>query len=67
MRILKYKNIFAKGDTPNWFEEVFLIKKIKNVSLWMYVINDLNGEEIVETLYENELQKPIKKNLELKK
>ena len=55
MRILKYKNIFAKGDTPNWFEEVFLIKKIKNVSLWMYVINDLNGEEIVETLYENEL------------
>ena len=33
----------------------------------MYVINDLNGEEIVETLYENELQKPIKKNLELKK
>ena len=67
MRILKYKNIFAKVDTPNWFEEVFLIKKIKNVSLWMYVINDLNGEEIVETLYENELQKPIKKNLELKK
>ena len=67
MRILKYKHIFAKGDTPNWFEEVFLIKKIKNVSLWMYVINDLNGEEIVETLYENELQKPIKKNLELKK
>ena len=67
MRILKYKNIFAKGETPNWFEEVFLIKKIKNVSLWMYVINDLNGEEIVETLYENELQKPIKKNLELKK
>ena len=67
MRILKYKNIFAKVDTPNWFEEVFLIKKIKNVLLWMYVINDLNGEEIVETLYENELQKPIKKSLELKK
>ena len=67
MRILKYKNIFAKVDTPNWFEEVFLIKKIKNVLLWMYVINDLNGEEIVETLYENELQKSIKKSLELKK
>ena len=67
MRILKYKNIFAKDDTPNWFEEDFLFKKIKNVLLWMCVINDLNGEEIVETLYENELQKPIKKNLELKK
>ena len=24
---------------------------------WTYVINDLNGEEIVGTFYENELQK----------
>ena len=30
VRISKYKNIFAKGYTPNWSEEVFLIKKIKN-------------------------------------
>ena len=26
-RISKYKNIFAKGYTPNWPEEVFVIKK----------------------------------------
>ena len=26
-RISKYKNIFAKGCTPNWSEEVFVIKK----------------------------------------
>ena len=26
VRISKYKNIFAKGYTPNWSEEVFLIK-----------------------------------------
>ena len=26
-RISKYKNIFTKGYTPNWFEEVFLMKK----------------------------------------
>ena len=32
-RIFKYKNIFAKGYTPNWSEEVFVIKKIKNSSL----------------------------------
>ena len=25
----KYKNIFAKGYTPNWSEEVFVIKKVK--------------------------------------
>ena len=27
VRISKYKNIFAKGYTPNWLEEVFVIKK----------------------------------------
>ena len=25
VRISKYKNIFAKGYTPNWSEEVFVI------------------------------------------
>ena len=27
VRISKYKNIFAKGYTPNWSEEIFFIKK----------------------------------------
>ena len=30
VRISKYKKIFAKGYTPNWSEEVFVISKIKN-------------------------------------
>ena len=30
VRILKYKNIFAKGYTQNWSEEVFVVSKIKN-------------------------------------
>ena len=30
VRISKYKNIFAKGYTPNWSEEVFIVNKIKN-------------------------------------
>ena len=29
--ISKYKNIFAKGNNPNWSEEVFVIKKEKNI------------------------------------
>ena len=29
VRISKYKNIFAKGYTPNWSEEVLLLKKLK--------------------------------------
>ena len=30
VRISKYKNIFAKGYMPNWSEEIFIIKEIKN-------------------------------------
>ena len=43
-RISKYKNIFAKGYTPNWSEESFIVKKIKSTVPWTYVISDLNGE-----------------------
>ena len=67
VRIPIYKNIFAKGYTPNWSEEVFTITKVKNTVLWTYVISDLNAKEIVGTFYKNELQIQIKKNLELKK
>ena len=58
VRISKYKNIFAKGYVPNWSEEVFVIKKVKNTVLWTYVISDLKDEEIAGTFYEKELQKP---------
>ena len=57
VRISKYKNIFAKGYTPNWSEEVLVIKKVKNTVPWTYVINDLNGEEIMGTFYQKELKK----------
>ena len=42
VRISKYKSIFTKGYTPNWSEDVFVIKKVNNTVLWTYVINDLN-------------------------
>ena len=56
VRISKYKTIFAKGYVPNWSEEVFVIKKVKNTVPWTYVISDLKGEETVGTFYEKELQ-----------
>ena len=34
VRISKYKNIFVEGYTPNWSEEVFIIKEIKNTVPW---------------------------------
>ena len=67
VRISKYKHIFAKGYTPNWSEEVFVISKIKNTVPWTYVINDLNGEEIIGAFYEKELQKTNKKELKIEK
>ena len=44
VRISKYKNIFAKGFVPNWSEEVFMFKRIKNTVLWTYILSDLKGE-----------------------
>ena len=55
LRISKYKSIFAKGYSSNWSEEVFEIRKIKNTVPRTYVINNLNGEEILVTFYEKEL------------
>ena len=50
VRISKYRNIHAKGYTPNWSEEVFVIKKLK--TMVPYVINNLHAEEIIGTFYE---------------
>ena len=43
VRISKYKNIFSMGYISNQSEEVFVVKKVKNIVPWTYVINDLNG------------------------
>ena len=67
VRISKYKNIFAKVYTPNWSEEAFVIKEVKNTVPWTYVINDLNGEEITGTFYEKELQKTSQEEFRIEK
>ena len=52
---------------PNWSEEVFVVNKIKNTVPWTYVINDFNGEEIIGTFYEKELQKTNQKEFRIEK
>ena len=37
VRSSKYKNIFAKGYTPNWSKEVLAVSKIKNTVPWKRV------------------------------
>ena len=67
VRVSKYKNIFAKRYTPNRSKDIFALKQVKNAVPWTCVISDLNGEEIIGSFYEKELQKTAKKKSELKK
>ena len=67
VRTSKYKNIFAKGYTPNWWEEIYVVSKFKNTVPWTYVISDLNGKKITGSFYEKELQKTSQENFRIEK
>ena len=57
VRISKFKNIFAKGYTPNWSKEIFVADKINDAIPYTYNLKDLNDEEIIGSFYDRELQK----------
>ena len=57
VRISKSKNIFARGYTPNWSREIFIINKINDTVPYTYNLKDLNDEEIIGSFYDRELQK----------
>ena len=57
VRISKFKNIFAKGYTPNSSREIFIVDKINDTVPYTYNLKDLNGEEIIGSFYDRELQK----------
>ena len=63
----KCKNIFTDSYVPNWSEEAFVIKKVKNTVSWTYVISDLNGEETIGPFYEKQLQKTNQKEFRFEK
>ena len=67
VRISRYKNVFVKGYTPKWSKEIFVVKKVKNTFPWTYLINDLNGEEVMSSFYEKELQKIDQKKIRIEK
>ena len=62
VRTSKFKNIFAKGYTPNWSREIFIVNKINDTVPYTYNIKDLNDEEIIGTFYDKELRKSILQN-----
>ena len=59
VRISKFKNLFAKGYTPNWNREIFIVNKINDTVSYTYNLKDLNDEEITGSFYDRELQKSI--------
>ena len=48
VRISKHINVFAKGYTQKWSEEVFIIRKIKNTVPWTYFIRDIVANPLLE-------------------
>ena len=64
VRISQYKNIFAKGYSPNWSEVTFVIKETKNTVPWTYLINDLMVNKSFEHFMKKSCKRQIKKNLE---
>ena len=55
--ISEFKNIFAKGYTPNWSKEIFIVDKMNDTVPYTYNLKDLNDEEIIGSFYDRELQK----------
>ena len=44
-----------------------MIKEVKNTVPWTYVINDFNGDKIIGTFYEKELQKINQREFRIEK
>ena len=68
--LLGYQNIkifLQKAMLQIGLKRFSLLKKVKSTVLWTYFVSDLKDEEFVGMFYKKELQKQMKKSLELKK
>ena len=57
VRISKFQNIFAKGYTPNWSKEIFIVNKINHTVPYINNHKNLIDEEIIGSVCDQELQK----------
>lgn len=57
VRISKNREVFTKGYTPNWSNEIFSIKKVHYTNPTTYLLEDSHGEDIRGGFYTEELQK----------
>ena len=64
VRISKYKNIFAKGYTPNWSEEVFVVSKIENTVPWTLLLMISMVQKLLEHFMKKNYKILSNKNIE---
>ena len=62
VRVSKCKNIFAKGSTPNWSEEVFVIRKdfVVDFVMTKIVLEHLTNRNCKENQEKFRIEKVIK-------
>jgi hypothetical protein len=65
VRISKYKSLFEKGYTPNWSTELFKIIKVQITNPATYLLEDILGNPIQGSFYQEELQKVKHKDVYL--
>jgi hypothetical protein len=59
VRVVISKNLFAKGYTINWSDEIFLIQNRQATKPPTYKIKTIEDNKLTRTFYENELNKVI--------
>ena len=64
VRISKYKNIFAKGYTPNWSEEVLLLIKLEIQFHGHMLLMILMEKKLFEHFVKKDCRRLIKKSIE---
>lgn len=57
VRLSKYKHVFEKGYTANYTTEVFQINDVRNTNPITYKLIDLEGDEILGSVYSEEMKK----------
>ena len=59
VRISSYKYTFSNMYAPNWTREIFVVTEILNTQPVTYKIKALDGEKIIGSFYNEELQKTV--------
>ena len=67
VKISKYKNVFPNGYTPDWPDEVFMIKKLKILCCGHMFLMILMEKKLLDHSTKKNCKRQVNKSLELKK